>query len=124
MDFKEKLPAKCPPESAIEISSDCSVFRLCKGIKATEADFLSHQALNPHKNYGSNSCKAAGLSTYKTSEDVKRVLALPKYRGHIICEIKLRSGAGMIQQTGDPAHHTWWPARAFDILKNCAAVNA
>jgi hypothetical protein len=36
----------------------------------------------------------------------------------LICRIALQPGAGNIQQTFQPSHHTWWPLAAFDILVN------
>ena len=36
----------------------------------------------------------------------------------------LESGAGSMQQTGRPSHHTWWPLAEFDILGRCAVEAA
>ena len=60
-----------------------------------------------------------GLSVYEERHDLERVLKLPKFRERWICRLRLGAGAGRIQQTGRPSHHTWWPLADYDILGRC-----
>ena len=56
---------------------------------------------------------------YANRSDAETTLRLPRFRGWLICRVRLREGAGRIQQTGRETHHTWWPLAGYDILAHC-----
>jgi hypothetical protein len=123
MHFRDKLPAKCPPATANEISSDILVYRFCRKPKAAEVDFIPHQIRNPLGTYPDR-CIASGISVFTRKDDSRRVKALPFFKNKTLITVKLTAGAGAIMQTGSDSHHTWWPAFAFNILENCVPTNA
>jgi len=121
MSYLEPLPASCPPEGAEEITAPRQVFRLVRTNPPSIDDFKSQQAENPDRIFsGVTECQARGLSVFADRQDaVGKALKLPSLRGRLVCRVALGAGAGRIQQTGQPSHHTWWPLAAFDITSNC-----
>ena len=119
MSYRETLPDGCPPEAAEEITSPREVFRLVRGNPPTLDDFRSQRAEKPNADFQVSECQSRGLSVFAERRDSERALKLPRLRGRLICRLGLKAGAGRIQQTGRPSHHTWWPLAAFDILEHC-----
>ena len=115
MNYREPLPDGCPPDTAEEIIQPRDVFRLVRTNPPTEDDFKSQRAEKPGHTFP-DECKARGLSVYTKRRDSERLLKLPKFRGQLICRLRLGSGAGKIQQTGRRSHHTWWPLADYDVL--------
>ena len=121
MSYCENLPEGCPPEASVEITGETRVFRLVKTFPATPDDFRSQRAERPVAVFkGVSECQACGVSVFTEREDaVQKALLLPRFRGFKVCQVRLVDGAGRIQQTFQPSHHTWWPLAAFDILAHC-----
>ena len=121
MSYREPLPEGCPPDSSVEIASETRVFRLVKACPATPDDFCSQRAEKPQAVFkGCTECQACGVSVFTERQDaVQKALLLPRFRGFQICPVRLVAGAGRIQQTFQPSHHTWWPLAEFDILAHC-----
>ena len=95
------------------------VFRLVRSNLPTLDDFRSQRAERPNAVFQLSECQARGLSVFANRQDSERALKLPRLRGRFVCQLQLDAGAGRIQQTGRPSHHTWWPLAAFDILAHC-----
>ena len=119
MSYREPLPEGCPPGAADEIAAPREVFRLVRGNPPTVDDFKSQRAEKPDAVFQVPECQARGLSVFAERRDSERALKLPTLRGRLICRLRLDTGAGRIQQTGRPSHHTWWPLAEFNILANC-----
>ena len=120
-NYREPLPADCPPDEAEHISTPRDVFRLVRGWPPTQADFRSQRAERPNRRFrGVTECRARGLSVYAAARDAEKLLKLPRLRGRRVCLVRLDAGAGSIQQTGRLSHYTWWPLADFDILQHCA----
>ncbi|CAN5698296.1 hypothetical protein BH11VER1_BH11VER1_38470 [soil metagenome] len=121
MNYRETLPEDCPPHASVEIALEISVFRLVKTSPATLDDFRSQRAEKPGAVFkGVTECQANGLSVFTERQDaVQKALLLPRFRGFQVCPVRLDAGAGRIQQTFQPSHHTWWPLAEFDILAHC-----
>ena len=121
--FREELPAGCPPETAKEIRSRLEVFRLVRTTPPTMADFRSARAENPRRPFHpAQECQAYGLSVNTDRRDSENARKLPFLRGRRICKVTLRLGAGYIQNTSNPSnpsHHTWWPFASYDIIAHC-----
>jgi hypothetical protein len=124
MSYREPLPEGCPPEAADEIAASREVFRLVRSNPPTVDDFKSQRAEKPEAVFQVSECQACGLSVFTERRDSERALKLPKLRGRLICHLELEAGAGRIQQTGRPSHHTWWPLATFDILAHCEMETA
>ena len=121
MRYREPLPDGCPPDAAEEISAAWSVFRLVRTNPPTNRDFQSQRAERPSTRFrGVSECQARGLSVFAVRRDAERASKLPNLRGRLLCRVWVEAGAGHIQQTGRPSHHTWWPLADFDILARCA----
>lgn len=104
----------------MEITGETRVFRLVKTSPATPDDFRSQRAEKPEGVFRVSECQACGVSVFTEREDaVQKALLLPKFRGFKVCQVRLVAGAGRLQQTFQPSHHTWWPLAAFDILAHC-----
>jgi hypothetical protein len=119
MNYRESLPEDCPPESADEITEARLVYRLVKGAPPTLNDFLSQRALKPGAKFSVSECQARGLSVFTQKTDCVNLLKLPHLRSNQVALVRLEQGAGRLQQTGRPSHHTWWPLADFDILAHC-----
>lgn len=124
MSYREPLPEGCPPDAAEEIAALREVFRLVRNSPPTLDDFKSQRAEKPDAVFQVSECQARGLSVFAERRDSERALKLPTLRGRLICRLRLEGGAGRIQQTGRPSHHTWWPLAAFDILAHCGVETA
>ena len=123
MTYREHLPNGCPPPEAEEIAASRDVFRLVDSNPPTDDDFASLSALYPGRAF-SDKCRALGLSVHTELSDSKKTLKLPTQRGRQICRVRLGPGAGRIQQTYTPSHHTWWPFADYDILIRCEMEDA
>lgn len=121
MNYREHLPEGCPPDASVEIASETRVFRLVKASPATLDDFRSQRAEKPDAVFkGVSECQARGVSVFTERQDaLQKALLLPRFRGFQVCPVRLVVGAGRIQQTFQPSHHTWWPLAEFDILAHC-----
>ena len=90
----------------------------------TEDDFRSQRAEKPLAIFQVSECQARGLSVFFERRDTEQALKLPRLRGRLICRLRLEAGAGRIQPTFQPSHHTWWPLADFDILAHCGVETA
>lgn len=125
MSYRVPLPEGCPPVAADQITALREVFRLVRHDPPTVDDFRSQRAEKPDQVFaGVTECQARGLSVFAERQDSVKALKLPNLRGSLICRVRLESGAGRIQQTGRPSHHTWWPLAAFDLLAHARVETA
>jgi len=121
MSYREPLPDNCPPDEAEEIASARVVFRLVRSNPPVLDDFSSQRAEKPDAVFnGVDECRARGVSVYANRADCAKTLKLPRFRSHHVCKVALEQGAGRIQQTFQPSHHTWWPLADYDILAHCS----
>ena len=117
--YREPLPLDCPPAASEEIVAERYVFRLVRAEPPTGDDFRSYRAVHPHRAFRVSECQTRGLSVYADRGDAETTLRLPAFRGRLICRVRLREGAGRIQQTGRGSHGTWWPLADYDIVAHC-----
>lgn len=119
MSYHEPLPENCPPAEADEITTARVVYRLVRSDPPTADDFRSQRAEKPEASFNVDECRVRGLSVFADRADCDRALKLRHFRHHQVCSVTLNEGAGRIQQTFQPSHHTWWPLADFDILAHC-----
>jgi hypothetical protein len=120
MNYCEQLPEGCPPAEAEEVTAKQDVFRLVRTDPPSSDDFRSQRAEKPGVTFpGISECHAKGLSVFVERTDCEKLLKLRHMRNRRICRIHLDAGAGRIQQTFQPTHHTWWPLEEFAILSHC-----
>lgn len=122
MSYREPLPEGCPPIDATEITDERVVFRLVASNPPTNSDFRSQRAERPAAVFppGISECLARGLSVHTERNDSEKLRLLPRFRRRaLVCRVRIKAGAGRIQQTFQPSHQTWWPLASFDILAEC-----
>lgn len=119
--YREALPDNCPPAMAEEVSEARVVYRLVRSNPPTTDDFRSQREEKPDTVFSNvDECLARGLSVYACRSDCDKPKKLPRFRKCFVCKVDLDIGAGRIQQTWQPSHHTWWPLADFDILQYCS----
>ena len=123
--YREELPPGCPPADAREIAEGTVVYRLVQAAPPTDADFRSWRAMNedtPLPN-GISECRARSVSVFSSRTVATRLgRTARKFRGKRVCELDLHAGAGSMAETGRPAHRSWWPLAAYDILGVCKVL--
>ena len=123
MSYCEPLPDDCPPAQAEEVTAERVVYRLVSANPARMEDFRSQRAERPGAVFrGVPECLACGLSVHAEYADSEKMRKLPRFKNRLVCRVHLGNGAGRIQQTFQPSHHTWWPLAAFDILGHCEVL--
>ncbi|HEY5233633.1 MAG TPA: hypothetical protein VIK35_08880 [Verrucomicrobiae bacterium] len=119
MSYRDPLPEGCPPSEAREIKAERVVYRLvCANIPQL-TDFQSQRMESPQAIFRVPECLVCGISVHTLQTDTERIRKLPRFRNSLVCRVRLQNGAGRMQQTFQPSHHTWWPLAAFDILSHC-----
>lgn len=126
MSYRDPLPEGCPPDAAEEISTSRAGFRLVRSDPPTLDDFRSQRQEKPDRKFsGVTECQTCGLSVFAEKRDAEaKALKLPHLKTRKLCRVTLPAGAGRIQPTFQPSHHTWWPLAAFDILVHCGMETA
>ncbi len=126
MSYRDPLPIGCPPAEAVEVAAPRAVFRLVRTDPPASKDFLSQRQENPAKVFsGVSECLVCGISVFADKHDAAaKAQKLPSLKNRKICRVTLTSGAGRIQPTFQPSHHTWWPLAAFDILAQSGVETA
>ncbi len=120
VNYREALPEGYPASESADTSAGLVAFRLVTSLPPTVGDFDSQRRLHPGRHFrGISECQACGVSVFTKVEDCRMAGKLPALRGKQVCRVRLMAGAGRIQQTGKPSHHTWWPLADFDILGQC-----
>ena len=121
MNYRDPLPNGCPPIESTEVVDERVVFRLVISNPPTGDDFRSQRTERPTAIFppGISECIARGISVHTERNDSEKLRRLPRFRQALLCRVRLKAGAGRIQQTFQPSHHTWWPLAAFDILAEC-----
>ena len=98
------------------------VYRLVRSNPPQNDDFRSQREMKPNAVFKEISeCQTRGLSVFSNRDVCDKTMKLPSFKKcqHYVCKVILDKGAGRIQQTGQPLHHTWWPLAGFDILTHC-----
>ena len=122
MSYRDPLPEGCPPSEAEEIKAERVVYRLVCANTPQLGDFQSQRMERPQTIFRVPECLACGISVHTQQFDSERIRKLPRFRNSLVCRVRLQNGAGRIQQTFQPSHHTWWPLAAFDILSHCEVL--
>lgn len=119
--YRESLPKSCPPEDSEEIVASRAVYRFVRTNPPREEDFHSQRAAKPTTSFGVDECRARGLSVFSDLDTCLKYKKLPNFKNRMVCCVRLDEGAGRIQRWGsEPAHHTWWPLAAYNILASCS----
>lgn len=118
--FPVWFPPNCPPPEAPDAGG--IVFRFVAKNPVAEEDFRSHHELGLAPR--AKPCIRAGLSVFRNLVSARRKLRelrerYPARYGTHIAKGSLSAEHGKImQQGGDPDHHTWW---AFEGVERRAS---
>lgn len=120
LEFRDQLPASCPPDEAVS-TENTIVYRLSfTTSENTTEDFISHWNKYPkrRRSFANNECIAHGLSVYKTEENLRNALTMPAFKkasGKVTCilQIALNVSDGLIMNTYNDQHYTWWVSSTF-----------
>ena len=115
-DWYEELPEQCPPSGALS-QNGFECYRLCECAEPSDADFLSHRVLFPHKKFSVSDCQARSISVFNKPEDLDNVLKLPVHRHKAKVKITLNQEDGVVMKTGNNSHYSWWRSRRFDLSR-------
>ena len=120
--WSEGLPAGCPPSDAADPAVN-SVFRVVTSNPPTRADFISVRALDPSRHFRAPSeCKARALSVWATEEKCRAVTLLPRFTHRLVARLNLGAGAGVLRQSGNRGHYSWWMCSAYDAPAYCSVI--
>lgn len=102
-----KLPADCPPEDAYRTT--LTVYRLVNSVPPTAADFVPLAHIPQRKIAPEKLCCSFGLSVYEKKADAEQTKRL--FKNLRSCDIAVGTITppdGVVKQTFQPSHFTWW----------------
>lgn len=104
----DDFPEQCPPKDARK--DNLVVFRLVSNIPPKLEDFISTIRESPHRSFsGEALCNAHGVSVFKKIEDIrKKRERFKNLKNKNIARCKISQNDGLIKETGEPSHVTWW----------------
>jgi hypothetical protein len=107
MEFKEVLPAQCPPSEAGLPENEELGYRLLELGAVSDDDFKSHQELKPHIVYP-DPCRFRSVSlvrSYLQCREIIKIKRMKKFR--FAAELKLQSDSGIVERDSED-HMNWW----------------
>lgn len=119
----DDFPEQCPPSDARQ--DELEVFRLVSNNPPISDDFLPTRRERPHQKFsGVELCNACGVSVFKEINDLlKKQEKYKKLKGKKIAKGIITKNDGLVKETGEPSHMTWWlqtsePHKTFSEVKN------
>lgn len=106
--WPEYFPRECPPADARR--DNIEVFRLVDVSPPSPADFRPTKVEYPHRKFESDKCcSACGVSVYRDVNDIIRKRARYKaLRDKKIAVGRISHEDGLVLETFEPSHITWW----------------
>ena len=127
MQYREPLPADCPPASAQGIMGPMVRYRLLESTSPQPEDFDSYVRrrgrINPRLRR--TPCEQNGVSLFASLDAAQAMMtgrANRNRRWQSIGELTLSAGAGKLNPEEADDHQTWWPSRDFDPVANCEVI--
>jgi hypothetical protein len=117
--FLERLPAKCPPESATDVAIDC-VYRVVTSKKPTIDDFKSHAALNLPIRPKTDPCRWSSCSLFLDKSKAAEIafkLPKPRFGKPSLAMMSIARGCGMSVINVATSHVDFWMYADFDPIK-------
>ncbi len=122
MQFKEILPADCPPQEALEEGYD-KLYRFVYSEDIEEKDFFSHAKLSIAA--GAAPCRRASCSMFTTLDSLKKKVTkaprLRKFKFAVV--LKVPAGSGKIIENGS-GHVDFWMSKDYKPLDNILGIEA
>lgn len=112
-NWTEPLPEQCPPAQAVKPDGQ-TFYRLTENSVPSENDFRSLMALFPLRRFP-DQCIARAVSIWDDPVRCSDLRKLPRHRGKTLVAFKLDASDGVIQQTFQAGHYSWWRTNAFDV---------
>lgn len=114
MNWHEDLPQNCPPSDA-ESPDGRTFYRLCKTNPADTADFISKHQENPNNTFaGVSTCILRAVSIWNDKNKCAEQRKFKTQRDKLVGEIILSEHDGLVKQTFQPSHYSWWRSDHFN----------
>ena len=106
--WPDYFPDRCPPSDARTDSIEA--FRLVGSAPPAPVDFLPLLIEAPHRGFTPEKlCMACGVSVFRTAADAIRTKNRFKpLRAKHVARGRIEPEDGLILETGQPTHATWW----------------
>ena len=113
----ETLPPDCPPNDATRPENQV-LYRLVKYNPAQSCDFSSHKKLGLDTTLKSppDPCNVCAISLFTSIEKAENLKKMRAHRGKYIAVVQLNRNAGVLKQTYQPEHYSWWRAKSYPIV--------
>ena len=121
--WDEELPDACPPEDAWDPEGR-AFFRMVESSPPTDRDFWSHRRIWPDRKFSTSECRARSVSLFERVDDCTKLRKLPLHKDKFVVRVRLPSGSGVLKQTGEYSHHSWWRTKEFEVLSHCEMLEA
>jgi len=112
--WKEELPDNCPPDDAISPDGK-DLFRLVSSKPPSDNDFDSYKTIYPYKQFSVSDCQAKSISVLNDLWEIKKIRKLPIHKNKMIVRLQLERKDGLIKQTGNINHFSWWVSKYFSL---------
>lgn len=113
MKFDDDLPSQCPPSDHTVAELEM-VYRVLRGPKACDADWLSYMQLGKVGPKKVDPCRLASLSLQANLPAVQKLLKLPNFRSATHAAIlAIPATAGVHKLKG--SHYDFWKAQAANM---------
>ena len=119
-EWIESLPANCPPSDANKPDGKTAYFRICDSFPAKDLDFMSHRHRSPNHIFKVGKCREKSVSLYTSLEICRSYLNTAAYPNKVVVSIVLAPECGLIKQTSQPTHYSWWRKHGFKPAEVCS----
>lgn len=110
-----KMPEDVPPQD-ICIPKEHILYRLTNEDSFSIDDLDTYYDINPLKDYGKNKERSYAVSMFDDISQVEKLKKFPLLKNKKgIARIVLNPENGVVKQTGNKYHYSWWKTNVFNI---------
>lgn len=113
----EELPEKCPPDDSFAPQGQ-TFYRLVSNQPVKSEDFVSQAQSASLKFKNFDPCILRAVSIFLDKKDCEKIGKLPRHQHKLVHAITLAEGDGLVKQTFNPSHYSWWRSVNFEIEMN------
>lgn len=122
MEFREPLPAQCPPANAVDAEIELA-YRVVWADPPTERCFASQAAKGLPPSPGADPCRHRSCSLFidlAAATNIAYRLPKPRESGPLIATLSIPEGAG--RHCRKRKHVDWWIYKSFDPAQAVTGV--
>ncbi len=116
MEFRESLPANCPPPDAVDVAYD-GIYRFVSSNPPDDSEFASHAAQGRSPPESVDPCRWASCSFFSKKESGIKRLPKVRVRFRFVARLNFPEGSGLSKEKA--GHIEFWFFKAFDP---CSAI--